>query len=108
MSSETIYLVQGDTKPEIIVSLTDNDGVPLDVTGATVRMKFKQADALVLTDTLIATPINAATGQIQFPWKPTTLQTAPGTYLGEVEITYADGSIHTVYDVQRFVVRKEF
>jgi hypothetical protein len=36
------------------------------------------------------------------------LQGAPGDYEGEIEITFSDSQIQTVYDTLRFKVREDF
>jgi hypothetical protein len=36
------------------------------------------------------------------------LQGTPGDYEGEIEITFTDGQIQTVYDVLKFRVREDF
>jgi hypothetical protein len=36
------------------------------------------------------------------------LQGEPGDYEGEIEMTFSDGQIQTVYDTLRFKVREDF
>jgi hypothetical protein len=125
--AEKIKLVQGDTKPIIVVSLTDEtSGSPLDVSAATTRLKFRAAGGTTVLATLtgsnIAGKLNddgtvnanapynvaGAGGRCQFLWGPTDLNQPAGDYEGEIEITYSDGSIQTVYDLVKFKIREDF
>jgi hypothetical protein len=44
---------------------------------------------------------------VQALWPAGALDTA-GSFEGEIEITFADGTVQTVYDRLRFKVREEF
>jgi len=122
-----IKLVQGDTKPALIVSLTDeNSGAPIGVNGATARMYFRAlGDTTILatlTGTLLAGVVQAdgtinslapydtpgTGGRVQFNWGSTDLSQPAGDYEGEIEITYSDGSKQTVYDLLKFKLREDF
>lgn len=125
--SEKIKLVQGDTKPALILSLTDeNSGEPIGVSGSTTRMYFREAGTTTilatLTGTLLAGKVledgtvdtdapydtAGAGGRVQFNWGSTDLDQDPGNYEGEVEITFSDGTIQTVYDLLKFRIRQDF
>lgn len=106
--TEAIRLVQGDTRPALVVTLNDKDtGDVINITGATVRMKFKEENASVLADTLVGTVLDGAAGLCKFDWGPTSLSGADGNYVGEIEITFADGGVQTVYDLLRFILRED-
>jgi len=107
--ADKIKLVQGDSRPQIQVTLTDEGtGAVIDVTGATCRMKFRASGSATVLDTLVAAPLNAALGQIVFNWNPTSLTQPPGDYQGEIEITFSNGDIQTVYEVLKFKLREDF
>lgn len=125
--AEKIKLVQGDTKPYIVVSLTDEStGNVIDVSAATTVMKFRATgNEQVLTTvpgikiigkvnadgTITSTgdfAVAGKGGRVQFVWAPGDLDRPPGDYEGEIEITYADGSIQTVYDLLKFKIRGDF
>lgn len=109
--TDKIKLVQGDTKPTLVCTLTDEvTGDPIVITGATVRLKFRQVGSTTLTATIIGAVTNGAEGIVAFYWTtvPTALDGPPGEYEGEIEITFADGSIQTVYDLLKFKLRSEF
>jgi hypothetical protein len=122
-----IRLVQGDTKPALIVSLTDeNSSEPIGINGATVRLYFRAlGDTTILatlTGTLLAGKvledgtINSASpfdtpgagGRVQFNWGANDLTQPAGDYEGEIEITYGDGTKQTVYDLLKFKLREDF
>ena len=108
--SEKIKLVQGDTRPQMKVTLTDeNTGEAIDITNATCLMKFRAVGAEVLTDTLNGIVLDGVAGIAVFPWNSTTLDCDPGDYEGEIEVTFPAGAgRQTVYDLLKFKVRGEF
>jgi len=109
--AEKIKLVQGDTKPALVCNITDETtGAAINLTGATVRLKFRAAGATSLTATVTGSVTNGANGQVAFypASAPEMLQGEPGDYEGEIEITFADNTIQTVYDLLKFKVREDF
>lgn len=109
--TEKIKLVQGDTRPALVCNLTDDTtGAAINITGATVLLKFRAAGATALTATVTGSITDAAAGQVVFypASAPAMLQGEPGDYEGEIEITFGDGQIQTVYDVLKFKVREDF
>lgn len=109
--SEKIRLVQGDTAPPLTVTLTDTTtNAAINVTGATVRLKFRPVGSETLRGTLIGSVTNGAGGVVVFFWsdEPTILDGNPGDYEAEIEITFADNTIQTVYDLLKFKLRQDF
>ena len=125
--STKIRLVQGDTKPAIIVSLTDEvSSAPIGLNTATVRMFFRALGETTILTTLTGTllagrviedgtidssspyDIAGSGGRVQFSWGSTDLVQPAGDYEGEIEITYADGAKQTVYDLLKFKLREDF
>ena len=91
--TDKIKLVQGDTKPALVCTLTDDTtGAPITLTGATVRLKFRAVGAAALTATLTGSVIDAANGVVAFypVSQPQMLQGSAGDYEGEIEITFGD------------------
>ena len=120
---ESIKLVRGDTLPQIELTLRDKntavDGktlsttdtstwAPIDLTGATVRFKFRAEGASEVKETIqmyaIGDPVN---GNVFMQWGDDTLDTA-GKFTGEIEITHADGKISTVFEQLSFIVREDY
>lgn len=109
--AEKIKLVQGDTKPALVCAITDDTtGNAINLTGCTVRLKFRAAGATTLTATVVGSITDGPNGQVVFfpASAPEMLQGAPGDYEGEIEITFADTTIQTVYDLLKFKVREDF
>lgn len=109
--AEKIKLVQGDTRPTIVCSITDDTtNAPINITGATIVLKFRAAGSTTLTATVPGSVTNGAIGQVAFSpaSAPAMLQGLPGDYEGEIEITFSDGQIQTVFDTLRFRVREDF
>jgi hypothetical protein len=109
--TEKIKLVQGDTRPALVCNITDNTtGTAINITGATVRLKFRAAGGTALTATVTGSVTDGPNGQVVFypASAPEMLQGEPGDYEGEIEITFSDSQIQTVYDTLRFKVREDF
>tara|TARA_R110000803_G_scaffold189457_1_gene251942 strand:+ start:5150 stop:5530 length:381 start_codon:yes stop_codon:yes gene_type:complete len=120
-----INLVKGDDLPLLEITLRNsNEAVagtvlsltdpttwnPLDLTDMTaVVMKFRAIGST-------ATPISIscvrqtpyADGKILMAWGATTLDGVAGDYEGEIEITYNGGSVLTIADKFKFIVRDQF
>jgi hypothetical protein len=109
--AEKIKLVQGDTRPALVCTITDDvTGAPVALTGATVLLKFRMAGSTDLQATLIGAVTDGANGQVAFypASAPAMLQGDPGEYEGEIQITFGDGQVQTVYDLLKFKVREDF
>lgn len=108
--ADVIRLVQGDEKPDIHLTLTDdNTNLALDLTAETtnVYVKFRAAGSSTLLSTITCTKTDAAAGKVSFNFTGGVLDVDPGMYEGEIEVDY-DGQTQTVYDLLRFRVRGEF
>jgi hypothetical protein len=109
--TEKIKLVQNDTRPALVCTLTDNaTGLAINITGAVPTLKFRAAGASVLQATIVGTVTDGANGVCNFQWStvPASLTGAPGNYEGEISLVYADGTIQTVYDLLKFTMRADF
>jgi len=120
--SDTLKLVEGDTLPELSLTLRDSNSAasgqtldpnnsatwaPIDVTGATVRLRLRVLGSAAVKSTLVCSIINASAGKVATNFPTGTLDTA-GTFEGEIEITFASGGIQTVYDLIKLQVRSDF
>ena len=108
----TYYLVQGDDAPQIKVTLTrDVTGEVIDITGKTVRLKFrkKNTSTVLTTITSSSTGADLTAGNAIFVWGSSDLDITPGAYEAEVEMTDdSTGVVETVYETLDFVVREDF
>ena len=88
----------------------DQTGLPVNVSSSTPRLKFKALGSDGLQATVIGAVVDGPAGQIVFypASAPEMLQGQPGDYVGEIEITFQDGQIQTVYDLLKFKVREDF
>jgi len=107
----TINLVQGDTGPQIKVTVTREDtGAAVDMSGGTVRLKVRKRGSSTLAFTLLAldTGTNLENGIALFTFNTGDLDVPPGNYQGEVEITFEDSTVETIYETLDFFVREDF
>lgn len=109
--AEKIKLVQGDTRPAIVCTITDeNTGQPIGITGATPRLRFRAAGDTTIIATVTGSVIDGAAGKCVFhpSTAPEMLQVDAGDYEGEIEITFPDQQVQTVFDLLKFKVREDF
>lgn len=127
--SDKIKLVQGDTGPQLVLSLTDRATLaPIDLSGAgtSIKLHFREMGSDTIKESIPCFPIAGYTdpdtgvttsaapydvagkgGRMAMNWTATALNDA-GEFEGEVEITFSDGVIQTVYDTLRFTVREQY
>ena len=120
--SQTLNLVAGDTLPELTFTLKDSQEAasgsildsedsstwaPINVTGATVRLRIRELGSSTVKSTLTCSVTDGANGKVATNFPVGTLDTA-GTFEGELEITFASGGIQTVYDLVKLKVRSDF
>ena len=120
--SDNLKLVAGDTLPELTFTLRDSNAAasgktldpnnsatwaPIDVTGATVRLRLRELGSTTVKSTLTCTVTSGVAGKVVTDFPTGTLDTA-GTFEGEIEITFSTGGIQTVYDLIKLQVRSDF
>tara|TARA_R110000787_G_scaffold60287_1_gene136830 strand:+ start:50 stop:421 length:372 start_codon:yes stop_codon:yes gene_type:complete len=119
---DTQFLVKGDTLPQLNLIIRDSNTAasgatlddtdsstwaPIDLSGATVRLKFKALGSTAVKETIIFSVRNPVEGDVFLTWPTAALDTA-GTFTGEIEVTYAGGGIQTIYDQLKFKVRGDY
>ena len=128
--AEKIKLVQGDTRPQIKYVVSDElTGTIVNLAGATVLLKFRATGSKTVLFTLTGYlqsgiedengnvsqaavgetyEVPGSGGRVAFQFNSGNLDVAPGLYEGELEVTFSDSSIQTVYTVTKFQVRAQF
>lgn len=108
---DTFYLVQGDTGPQLKVTLTrEDDGLPVDLSEATsVVFRFRRAGTETVLTTLssVASTADAQNGIALFLWNEGDLDLEPGRYEAEIEVVLS-GNRETVYETLQFLLREDF
>jgi hypothetical protein len=110
MASDRILLVQGDTRPAIVCTLLDDSTQnPIDLRNATPRLKVRPAGAKNIIATLLGSVTNGLSGVCVFhPASAPEMLSSFGNFEGEIEVTFNDGQVQSVYETLRFKVRQEF
>ena len=89
----TIQIKTGDTYPPIEATITQADGTPLDITGATVKFHMNDMSGVNKINAA-GTIISPTGGEVRYTWATTS--TYLGRYVGEFEITLLTGKVLTV------------
>lgn len=107
--AEKIKLVQGDTGPQVRLTLTDDiTGKAIDLTGATVTLHFRAlgGDKALFSRQIYVNPQTTTEGKAVITWAEGDLNVEAGEYEGEIEIFWeATGLRQTIYDLLKFKVR---
>ena len=89
-------LVQNDTGSKLVVTCKDNETkVVIDLTGATVRLKYKIDTGTLQTKTMTVPP-PATNGKAEYQWL--TAELTPGVLEAQIEITDATSKVLTSLD----------
>lgn len=120
--STTLNLVTGDTYPELSFTLKDSTSAAsgqtydandsstwsaINITGATVKLRIRELGSTTVKSTLTCTVTDGSNGVCTTIFPTGTLDTA-GTFEGEIEITFSNGNIQTIYDLLKLKVRADF
>lgn len=108
--ADTIKLVKGDSKPVVILTLTDEStDSAFDLSPATVSVavRFRKAGSSTLLSTISCSKVGSGTdGKIQFDFSGGVLDNVDaGQYEGEVVVTTSGAGTQTVYELLSFRVR---
>lgn len=90
----TFYIKQNDTTPSIRATLENGNGDAVDLTGATVRFHMREIGQTTVTTDASAVLVTANQGVVQYNWVADDTD-AIGSFQGEFEVTYGDGTIET-------------
>jgi hypothetical protein len=103
----SLKAVQLNTAPPYIITCDRDDGTIIDLTNTTVTMKlFRGTTQTNITAGHDAcTIVNATLGQMS--WQPGTNDLpSPGSYKGDVKVTYPGGTFEVLYGQLLIKVRK--
>lgn len=105
-----LYLVQGDIGAQIKTTITREDtGNAVNMTDATVLLKFKKANTGNVLFTLTASALSDfENGEAIFIFSESNLAISSGDYVGEVCVNFDSGDVETVFEILNFVVREDF
>lgn len=110
--AEPLKLVQGDTGPQVKLTLTRSDtGGAIDLTDASsCQLHFRQQYSTTKLFTLDNQSGNddQALGIAIFVFGSGDLDLNAGDYEGEVEVVFNSGVRETVYETVNFVLREDF
>jgi len=107
----TIFLVNGDNKPQVQVDLTRADtNAVVNCVGATCTLKVRARgeSATKFTVTASDSGNNLLNGKLLFTLGANLTNIDAGAYEGEVNVVFNGGDIETVYELVDFVIREEF
>jgi len=104
----TYYLVQNDDKPDFVFTVTDSGGSAVDLTGSSADFHFSLGGSGVLKNSghTSCTITDEAGGICKYEWTSGDLDTI-GSYEGELQITYPNTKVQTVYAKFEIEVRDE-
>tara|TARA_B110000977_G_scaffold199903_1_gene288643 strand:- start:1474 stop:1803 length:330 start_codon:yes stop_codon:yes gene_type:complete len=105
-------LVAKDNAPQVKATITrEDDGAVVDLTGATVYLKFRKKGntTTLFTITGVNDPAtNYPKGIVLFNFGTNDLNIAAGFYEGEIEIIYPNTTVETIYELVNFQLRADF
>lgn len=109
MATHRVTLVRGDTWLRTW-DLQDEDGTPIDLTGASARVQVRDwTDALVLSASTAdgRLTVSPAIGRVQMSVPAAaTAGIEPGRYSFDFELTYPDG-VRTTYESATLLVQED-
>ena len=106
--ADTYKYVQGDTGPQIQVTITDTDGAAVDLTNGSVTLHFRAAGTTTVLFSRALALADAANGQAVLQWATTDLNVDAGNYEGEIETVLSSGQRETRYELLKFKIREDF
>ena len=108
----TLNLVQGDTAPQVKVTLTrsDTNNVIDLTTASSVTMHFREKNTtnVLFSNTNSSSSTDQGNGIAIFLFTAGQLNISSGDYEAEIEIVFTDGSRETVFETIDFTLREDF
>lgn len=99
-----VYLTEGDTEPDLQITLKDQDGDPVDLTEATVTFSMAKLSTgeLKITDAACSVT-DGPNGVFTYSWGATDLDER-GVFVGQFKVTTTGGT-QRVFERLKLVVR---
>jgi hypothetical protein len=95
MAQLTIYVKQNDTRPIFHAFMRDELDRIVDITGAALTFKMRNtADNTVIISAGVITVVDAANGEIQYPWTASDTSTA-AVCEAEIQVVFVGGAVET-------------
>lgn len=103
------YLVQGDTGAQIKVTLSrQSSNDTLDLSDDTVVLKVRKEGESVNAFEVGGSVLSDAVNEVIFLPGTNLLNISPGTYYGEIEITYSNSTVESVYEIVTIYIREDY
>lgn len=106
--ADTYKYVQGDTGPQIQVTITSADGTATDLTGGSVTLHFRAAGTTTVLFSRTLALLDATNGKAVLQWQTGDLNVDAGNYEGELETVLSSGLRETRYEILKFKIREDF
>ena len=106
--ADTYKYVQGDTGPQIQVTITSADGTATDLTGGSVTLHFRAAGTTTVLFSRALAFEDATNGKAVLQWQTGDLNVEAGNYEGELETVLSSGQRETRYELLKFKIREDF
>lgn len=106
--ADTYKYVQGDTGPQIQVTITSANGTATNLTGGSVTLHFRAAGT---TNVLFSRPLTLSdptNGKATLVWATSDLNVDAGNYEGELETVLSTGQRETRFELLKFKIREDF
>lgn len=105
---QEVIVKQSDLFPDVITVVKDENGVVVDLTGASVKFSMRKArdPTSIKIDAVNGVLVSGTLGKISYVWAAGNTDT-PGTYEGEFRVTPAAGDAFRVPTTGYIEVRVE-
>lgn len=110
MPDADFMLRQNDTASTITAVLTDDDGNPVSIQGASVRFHMKPIEggttkvATAATNAQVGDGSDGSKGHVAYTWQAANTDTA-GLFVAEWQVTFGGGAIQTFPNDRNLLVR---
>lgn len=105
MAVRKIKITEDNTAPSILLT-AERDGSVIDVSGSTVKFIIARGSTIKNTGHQGCTLVAPTSGRVQYTPQAGDFD-APGTYKADIKITYGDGSIETLFNQYKIIVRRK-